>query len=133
MATLGIPYIFEDTTGLETGPSDFLDIYDRPPFLRLSTSHTQSPTSIGQSRATADHREGRTLKIFELGARSFTSSQTHSHDGTSPSAVLSLDGGRGISGSVRFRGKTGVALERWLKKSTTLGRFVGSSCPHLML
>lgn len=127
MATHGIPYYFEDTTGLASGPTDFLDIYDRPPFLRLSTTHPHASARHHPSRALSDMPEGRTLKIFELGARTFASSHMHRHDGSPPSAVLALDGGRGsISGSIKFRGRTGVALERWLKKSSTFGRWVAS-------
>lgn len=170
MSTLGLPYYFEDTTGLASGPTDFLDIYDRPPFLRLSTSHPRSPTksSSPKSRSAAssstapapsDLAEPRTLKIFELAARTLITMrspyaqqhqqqpqqqqsyphQNHRHRGDAgaaglgagmigalatqtPSAVLALDGGRGIVGSVRFRGGTGMALERWLKKSSAFGR-----------
>ncbi|KAF8580517.1 hypothetical protein K439DRAFT_298186 [Ramaria rubella] len=123
MTTLGLPYYFEDTTGLPAGPTDFLDIYDRPPFLRLSSSHPVSPISTQQAKSRApDDDEGRTLKILELGSRTFISSrQQHRDDGTPPSAVLSLDAGRGILGSVKFRGGMAVALERWLKKSNAFG------------
>lgn len=34
-ATLGLPLFLEDTTGFWQGPTDFLDIYDRPPFIHV--------------------------------------------------------------------------------------------------
>ncbi|KAF8522380.1 hypothetical protein JB92DRAFT_2888427 [Gautieria morchelliformis] len=120
MTTLGLPYFFEDTTGLPCGPTDFLDIYDRPPFLRLSTSNTHAQPRNAKSHAVSDDDKGQTLKIFELKARTLTSSRTRREDGP-PSAVISLDAGRGLLGSVKFRGGTGVALARWLKKPTTFG------------
>jgi len=106
MTTLGLPYFFEDTTGLVSGPTEFLDIYDRPPFLRLDSS----PKLPCTDRST-------TLAIYELGARTFVHARRQ--HGTPPSAVLTFD--RGLTGSVRFRTGMAVAMERWLKKSSTFG------------
>ncbi|GJJ16232.1 hypothetical protein Clacol_010528 [Clathrus columnatus] len=35
-AVLGLPLFLEDTTGYNTGPTDFFDIYDRPPFIHVT-------------------------------------------------------------------------------------------------
>ncbi|KAF8519992.1 hypothetical protein BU17DRAFT_89348 [Hysterangium stoloniferum] len=117
MTTFGLPYFFEDTTGLATGPSDFLDIYDRPPYLYLSSSHAYPGPNAKQRVPVDAAREGRTLKIFELGTRALTSSRRpHREDGTPPSAVISLD-----AGTVKLFGDKTLALERWLRKSSTFG------------
>jgi len=119
MSTYGRPYFFEDTTGLASGPTDFLDIYDRPPFLRLTTSHP--PNLKGRPTIEAT-RDGRTLKIFELGSRALGSRRLSGEEGT-PSAVISFDSANGFIGTVRFRGEKPYAIEKWLKKSSTFGRY----------
>jgi hypothetical protein len=36
--TLTCPLLLEDKTGLLIGPNEFLDIYDRPPYVRVDTT-----------------------------------------------------------------------------------------------
>ena len=120
MTTYGLPYIFEDTTGLPTGPTDFLDIYDRPPFLRVTTSHP--PTLKGRPTLETS-RDGRTLKVFELGSNGIGSRRIGREEGT-PSAVVTMDSPTSLVGSVKLYGGQAVPLEKWLKKSSTFGRYV---------
>ncbi|GJJ16233.1 hypothetical protein Clacol_010529 [Clathrus columnatus] len=126
MTTYGLPFFFEDTTGLATGPSDFIDIYDRPPFLRLAStlpqqSSSPEPTSHISSKP-------RTIRISELGARSLRpafrtrqswysdSSDSEDRDGTTTCALISLE-----NGTIKlFNGKA-IPIDQWLKKSSTFG------------
>ncbi|KIJ31668.1 hypothetical protein M422DRAFT_31679 [Sphaerobolus stellatus SS14] len=116
MTTYGLPYFFEDTSGLPTGPTDFLDIYDRPPFLRVTTSH---PPSLKGRPTLETSRDGRTLKIFELGSNGI-GFRRNREEGT-PSAVVTVDSPSGLSGTVKLYGGQAVPLEKWLKKASTFG------------
>lgn len=133
MTTFGLPFFFEDTTGLPTGPSDFVDIYDRPPFLRLaSTSLPQTSSQVTTSSSSSRHTPTpRTIRISELGARSLRpafrtrqswysdSSDSEDRDGASTCALISLE-----NGTIKLFGSKAVPIDKWLKKSSTFGRFV---------
>jgi len=67
-ATLGLPLFLEDTSGFITGPTDFLDIYDRPPFVcvenAMEIAARRTTVCIFDKRRSRD--SGVTL-IFEPG------------------------------------------------------------------
>ncbi|KAF8519999.1 hypothetical protein BU17DRAFT_89356 [Hysterangium stoloniferum] len=69
-ATLGLPLFLEDTSGFITGPTDFLDIYDRPPFVCV-----ENAMEIAARRTTVfvfdkrRHRNSGVTLVFEPGLR----------------------------------------------------------------
>ncbi|KAF8581388.1 hypothetical protein K439DRAFT_1414340 [Ramaria rubella] len=123
MTTLGLPYFFQDSTGLILGPADFLDIYDRPPFLHIDSTPTRYPN---QPHST-------TLAIYERGTPSYRTTRRRRDDKSPPSAVLVFN--PGLTGTVKFRSQMAVPMDGWLKKSNTFGstlmrQFDGSDGMH---
>lgn len=55
--TIGLPLFLEDTTGFPQGPTDYYDIYDRPPFI-----HVRNQINLVSKQIKID--------IFELGLTS---------------------------------------------------------------
>lgn len=53
---MGLPLFLEDTTGYSTGPTNFYDIYDRPPFIHV------------ENRVDMIERKTR-VEVFELNVR----------------------------------------------------------------
>lgn len=121
----GLPYFFEDSTGIAGGPSDYLDIYDRPPFLRLTSSHT--PTLKGGRPTPEVLRDVRVLKVFELGSR-FSGARRPGREEGTPSSVITLESSQRAVGAVKFHGSNPIPLDKWLKKSSTFGRYIIPVC-----
>jgi len=63
MTTLGLPLFLEDSTGLTAGPTEFTDIYDRPPFLSVTSAfdarERKTVVSVGRDMDGRSRRRGR--------------------------------------------------------------------------
>lgn len=108
MTTYGLPLFLDDRTGRIT-ESDFYDIYDRPPFLRLTQTI---------------HADRISRKVYVL------DSLNHSHsvrvgimEPPEPLAILDF-GLRNQLGTISFEGSQNryLSMERYLRKQSPSGR-----------
>lgn len=102
---MGLPLFLEDTTGYSTGPTDFFDIYDRPPFI-----HVENRVEL-VARKTNVH-------ITELNVR---------HGSPLKHSAITLSLRPGMEGYVVFRNKGQervINVSDWLSKPVQESRFV---------
>ncbi|GJJ07960.1 hypothetical protein Clacol_002167 [Clathrus columnatus] len=106
--TLGLPLFLEDTTGYPLGPTDFSDIYDRPPFI-----HVRNRVDLILKRIRID--------IFELDIGSGRQSRNG----------ISLHLGPEIAGNVVFLNGVRKYVENWLYENGS-GRLVINCSPEAL-
>lgn len=90
--TLGLPLFLEDTTGFWQGPTDFFDIYDRPPFI-----HVRNRVDLVSRRMRID--------IFEL-ETTVSASTTSNNDSSSSTRVPVTP----RSSHSRYGSRSGISL-----------------------
>lgn len=90
--TLGLPLFLEDKTGLITGPTEFIDIYDRPPFVQVDTTFVAATRRILMSISANDGRR-RTSK---------------------DSVKITLE--PSLEGTVRIKRAGEMELRKWLRR-----------------
>lgn len=92
---MGLPLFLEDTTGYSTGPTNFYDIYDRPPFIHV------------ENRVDMIERKTR-VEVFELNVR----------HGSPLKRGITLSIQPGLEGYIFFSGSKArekmVSVSEWL-------------------
>lgn len=127
--TLGLPLFLEDTTGFWQGPTDFFDIYDRPPFI-----HVRNRVDLVSRRMRIDIFELETTVSASTTSNNDSSSSTrvpvtprssHSRYGSRSGISLHLE--PDVHGNIVCMNsdtRRRVAAESWLCKCESGGRSV---------